>query len=499
MRWLGFALAVLLPLMDLAWNLTHLNIGLVDFYGVTLPALGLVQNGAWPATPYFPAGYPLLLIPAGMLGSTLVGGYVLSAIGAMLALTGVRRLALELGAAEEWTLAAIALAWAEPSFRVTAGAPTPDMLMTGIGVWFIWSAVAMWRGSSDTPAADQRRQPWIMAACSFTLPLLRYHAYVLVLPVLALLLAAGKLRFDFRRRPFEPGPASYAPIVLGSLLLAAVINYLPYYVQHHYLPSSAAPLQIRVGLEEEKPTFFTSTDQLFQRYSAFADFARRRSIVRDYGMGTLAKHAASQLGRFLRRPPVALALLLLIIGAFSRRLQRGELLLGTFIVLYSLALAVAYYTPRSALLVVLLGVALCLAVAPRVIPFKTDIVLAVISALLLIAYWPAGNFARANFAQRAQYAQLSRDTAAMLKDKGISPEDYISTDMRIIRLPRLGNPWQKPFLTLDESWLDDPAIFNTQMPGYRDEDGAFSAHVTSDPRGGKSPSDPPASGDSRGQ
>ncbi|MDQ3023667.1 MAG: hypothetical protein M3R04_04660, partial [bacterium] len=149
MRWTR-VLLVVLPFVDLAWNHTHLNIGLADFYGLTLPAYGLVQNSAWPATPYFPAGYPLLLIPFGLLGSTLVGGYLLSAIGGTLALAAVRRLAFEFGLSEGVATLCAVLAWIAPSFRIVAGSPSVDALFTGIALWFIWAAIRMWREKAAT-------------------------------------------------------------------------------------------------------------------------------------------------------------------------------------------------------------------------------------------------------------------------------------------------------------------------------------------------------------
>src|SRR5688500_6546718 len=148
---LSLALGILLPLTDLAWNLTHLNIGLSDFFGLTLPAYGLVKNGAWPATPYFPAGYPLLLIPFGLLGSTLIGGYMLSAASAMLALGGVRWLALVFGLTPALTVILVALAWLSPSFRVVAGSPSVDMAYTGLAIWFLWAAIALWRTGKGSP------------------------------------------------------------------------------------------------------------------------------------------------------------------------------------------------------------------------------------------------------------------------------------------------------------------------------------------------------------
>jgi hypothetical protein len=460
-RWITVLLIVGLPALDLVWNLTHLNIGSVEFYGVTLPALGLVQHGAWPATPYFPAGYPLLLIPFGLTGSTLIGGYILAAFGGILALAGARRLAFELGVSAEWSLAAVALAWAAPTFRITAGMPTPDMLYTGLGVWFLWSAVAVWKRASPAPI-------WVLTLTACALLLLKYQGYVLVVPVLAALILAGRLGnpLAFKRRPFDPAPARYAQLIIGALVLAYLLNYVPFAIRNGAWMSGASGLQVRTGLEMDAPIFFRDIETFHTRYGAFADFARKRSIIGDYGLTTIVRHTAKQFWRFVRRPPVMLTVLLLGAALALRRLRPGEMLLALVIVGYSLVLALAYYTPQSALLQVIAGMALCLALAARVMPRRSDLALAAVCVLLLAAYWPAGRFARANIAERLHFAELSQQTADLIRAENASPQENLSFDMRIIWPPGLGNPWQKPYPHKSGSWLNDPAIRHDQLPGY---------------------------------
>jgi hypothetical protein len=123
MRALVLFTVIGLPLADLAWNLSHLNIGLADFYGLAAFAHGLVAHGMWPATPYFPPGYPLLLVPFGLVGSVLVGGYVLSAIGLCLALWALYRLGREWGLARGTALLICMFAWLDPVYRPPAGSP----------------------------------------------------------------------------------------------------------------------------------------------------------------------------------------------------------------------------------------------------------------------------------------------------------------------------------------------------------------------------------------
>jgi hypothetical protein len=64
---------------------------------------------------------------------------------------------------------------------------------------------------------------------------------------------------------------------------------------------------------------------------------------------------------------------------------------------------------------------------------------------------------------------LSQQVAERLEHAGADPATHIAADMRTIRLPRLDNAWQKPYLYLDDTWLNDPAIRDAQLPGYVDE------------------------------
>jgi hypothetical protein len=470
MRVLPAVLSVALPLLDLLWNLTHLNIGLVDFYGLSLPAAGFVENGMWPATPYFPAGYPLLLVPFGLLGSTLIGGYVLSFAGAVLALAAVRRLALEFEVPADWTLGAIALAWAMPCFRIVAGSPSVDMLYTGVALWFLWGALRLWRVDTwfkydpelETFAMTPKRRIqdldyrllFLLMGTAEALALLRYHAVLLVLPILLVLWI---------------GRGFYKAFIFGLLGLASamLLNLAPHYSQQgHWMPS-AAGLQVRVGLEADRPTHFASTEELFDNYSEFATQARQSSVLRDYSFGQLATHTLKAWGLYLRRPPVAFALLLCAAAVLLRRLPIGGLTTVLWALGYTLALSPAYYTPRAALLPALALLPVCLVLAARLLLRRPDFALAVASVLLLLSYWPAGRFARADMAQRRHYAQVSRRATDTLKVMELDPAGFVVPDMRIILLPDGGNPWQRPLRTLNQTWLDDPAIDPRQLPGYR--------------------------------
>jgi hypothetical protein len=449
-RWTWVVL-VALPLLDLAWNLTHLNIGLADFYGLTLPAYGFLTSGAWPATPYFPAGYPLLLIPFGLAGSTLVGGYILSAIGGVLALFALRRTALEFELREWLALLCAALGWLIPSYRIVAGSPSVDSLFTGIALWFIWAAVRMWRERS----ADHRTFAIMMFACA-ALPLLRYHATVLLVPVLIVILVSRR--------------ATRAAVMCVLVVLLIVgANYLSWYQAYAGWMPGVVGIQIRNGIEADYRINYATPEQIYADYPAFVERARSVPLFDDYSAAVVLKHTAKSYYYFVRRPTVAFTLLLLGAAlALGRRLQPGVVVLSLWALGYTLALSPAYYTPRGALLpelavlplIPLIGLLLSGARLARW-------VVSGVVVLLLAAEWRAGRFARAMLAETVHFAQVSRQFSAYLHANGIDPVEVVVSDSRVIWLPAgvRPNPWSLPFPRTEQYWTEDPAVDRRQVAG----------------------------------
>jgi hypothetical protein len=496
-RWrslLPLAGCVALPLLDLAWNLTHLNIGLSDFYGLALAARALALHGAWPQTPYFPVLYPLLLVPFGLGGSALVGGYVLSAGGLMLALFAVRRLALTLCPAAAGDCAAalvVPLAWLLPVWRVAAGSPSVDALYTGLGLWFITAAVTAWKATSVLVAATSRppgdpspgRDPasysapprkafkglptvivlWLSA---FLLPLLRYHAVVLVLPIALLLFLRVRGRWA-------------AAAVLKSAVAALAFNYLGFVIANGQPLPAVAELQIRTGIELEQRLHFASPQELWDNYADLCDRTRSVPLLADYSVNQLGRHVAANLGMFLRQPAVVLALILVVVVAVAHqlsrrrpgvpqfRLQPGEALLALWLVLYCLALSLAYYTARAALLPALAGLALGLALAVRSpLRWKVPACLGV----LLTGYLAASGFARADLASRTYYARASRELDRARAADGVEIDATLAGDTRLV--PLRGNAWCLPYIAAHGSWLDDPATPALLVGGWQHLDPA---------------------------
>lgn len=346
---------IVLPLLDLIWNLTHLNIGLVDFYGLAAFAQGCAVNGAWPATPYFPAGYSLLLIPGGLMGSVLIWGYCLSCLGHSIALWSIDRLIRLFGGSQGLALAAIIVAWLAPVYRIVAGSPSVDALCTGLGLWFMVAALAIWRGSQPAtdlaPATVGLAQTgarlgsavaelprWAgmgLAVPAILLPVLRYHALVLLLPVLLVL-------FFWRRRSWQVVLTAAVAVVL-----AVGFNQVTYLSEYHQPQASATELQIRTGLEiTQGGTYYESTEALFADYPAFCEHARSNSLLADYPVTSLLRHVGANWVSYLKRTPIVLAVLgVLLLLAIRRPGLAGLPLAAGWIACYTLTLSAAYYTP----------------------------------------------------------------------------------------------------------------------------------------------------------
>jgi len=443
-------LIVLLVLMDLAWNLSHFNSGLVDVLGLLGFTRSWVQLHAWPASPYFPAGYPLLLAIGGYLGNALAGGYVISAAGLATGLWALYRLVRELGGNRWLGLAALVLAWLLPAYRIIAGSPSVDPLYTGLALWFIAASVALWRfAAADRPVLKINELPpwagWGLTIPVLILPLIRYHAIVLVLPVLLIVTIARP-----RLRPFLRW--SWA-----ALLAAFAFNYSSYYAAYHEPIPSVTAIQIRSGLEYRFGLAYPTPEHLYSDYVGFCRYARSNSVVADYGWPRLIEHTLKDWLFFLRRPPVALALVLALVLWFRRRLPVGAALLALWIPAYCLALSPAYYTARSAALPALTALGLALVLSARVLSGRRSWV-GVIAAIALIGFgsWYASSYAQSIYAERYRYASYSLEVDRVVAEQGWHWTAVVTNDIRVI--PLTNNPWCWPYLHTELSWTDDPAI-----------------------------------------
>jgi hypothetical protein len=510
-------LCIALPLIDLAWNLTHLNIGLPDFYGLALPARAFALHGAWPQTPYFPALYPLLLVPFGLAGSVLVGGYILSAGGLILALLAVRRLTALLvgtgvslsavgtpvrasaipplgspadsltavptpdaltGVPTGLSALVILLAWIMPVWRVVAGSPSVDALYTGLGLWFLAAAVEVWLSgvgaararpgpatagpyrATATARGTARSTVIILWLAALILPLLRYHAIILVFPVLlGLLLCRPRARWTAR-----------AALLAG--ISGVVVNYVGYLLAYGELLPQVAQLQIRCGIEFEQHIHYPTPQALWDDYAAFAQHGRSTPLLEDYSVEQVAKHILKNWLMFLRQPAVLLALVLVILGARSIKLadprlratSQLPLILVSWLLFYILSLSLAYYTARAALLPCLVGLAvLSFLMTTPAMPIRYGLV-----AVLLLGYLAGSRFAVQDFQQRMHWTETSRSLWkwSINNEFGAQiPEQYLTP---ITQGLVWTEPWCMPWQPARRSgsWLSDPAIPPRLVEGW---------------------------------
>lgn len=445
---------LLLPLIDLGWNLTHLNVGLVDFMGVAGFARGWAENGAWPATPYFPAGYPLLLAPFGHLaeltgvGGVLQGGYILASFGGCLLLAGIWRLARHWGLGTWWGTAAVALMWLSPELRVTAGAPAPDLLATGAGACFMALACETW----DLDVRDRRRAiPMALAAGASVF--LRYHMLLLALPV-AVVLAA--------RRPTRAAGVA----VLGSIALVLLINHGAYWLQFHAHLPGAAMLQVRTGLSFRYARPYTSPRDLFNNYPEFVQHSHVTPLLAEYSPAEIARHLALDWMQYLRRPGVATGICLAGLAfTLRRRLAGSQRLALIWLLLFTLSLSPAYYVPRAAVLPVAIGVLLALSAAGVVLPRRGKECQFLAAALLLCGYVAASRFALSDYRLRYMASKASEAVGALAKREGLDWETMGHFSAYVYRIE--GNPWFDRGILLHTTWLDDPDIRQVQYPDRR--------------------------------
>jgi hypothetical protein len=457
MRWLVALTIIILPLLDLAWNLTHIQSGLPDIFGLLAFAQAFAESAIWPATPYFPAGYPLLLVPGGLLGNALAGGYALSAAGMVITLWALYRLMRSFECQRWLALLAVVLAWLSPVYRLPAGNPSVDALYTGLGMWFIAAAVCCWQATARGSAGQREILPyWVrLGIClpPLLLPLLRYHAVILVLPVLLAL-------FIWRRRWWR-----LLMVATSAVLLAVSFNYMTYYLAYGEAVKPVVGIQIRCGLEFDYRINYATPEHMYVDYIALCQQARTSSVLTDYGPELMAKHTLRSTYYFLRRPPVALAIVLTVVAVLWRRkLPPGVGIIITWVPLYCLALSPAYYTPRSALLPVLVALAAALLLLRFLVPARALALAALITVLALLGgFWRASRYAQLIYQERLHFAQLSSDFNVIQQRQGWANEEIVATVARV--LPLSNNPWGLPFPHTETFWTDDPAVRKKQTPG----------------------------------
>ena len=350
--------------------------------------------------------------------------------------------------------AVIGLCWVAPVWRVTAGSPSVDALYTGLGAWFIVSALAVLnKGEGEGSGGFWSTAGFLGAPAACIL--LRYHALVLAAPVLAvlLLLARGRAR-------------RLSAAALSLLLAAYCFNYLSYYAAFREPQRPAALVQVATGLELEDHARYATADGLWNDYAAFAGRVRSSSLLQAATAPRFLAHTARTWVMFLRQPALMLALALAALAlALRRGTPTGMPLLVLWIACYTLALSPAYYTARAAVLPAALAVCATFALGRSLLQRQSlwPPALAALTGLLCIGYTAAGQFARQDLGERRALANASLWADTLVAGAGLSRERVASTDWRVLPLTR--DPWAEPYLTLSGSWLDDPAVKPAQRAG----------------------------------
>jgi hypothetical protein len=276
---------------------------------------------------------------------------------------------------------------------------------------------------------------------------------ILVLPVLLAL-------FIWRKRWWR-----LLVVAASAILLAVSFNYITYYLVYGEAVKPVVGIQIRCGLEFDYRVNYATPEHMYVDYIALCQQARTSSVLTDYGPELMAKHTLRSAYYFLRRPPVALAILLTMIAVlWRRRLPPGVGILVTWVLLYCQALSPAYYTPRSALLPVLAALGVSLLLVRFLVPARALAIAAVVTTLALLGgFWRASRYAQLVYQERLHFAQISHEFNLIQQQQGWANEEIVATDARV--LPLSDNPWGLPFPHTEMFWTDDPAVRKEQTPG----------------------------------
>lgn len=309
----------------------------------------LADSGRLLVSPYFPPGYPLLvwvLVQAGLVA--LNAGVLLAALGTGLSAGAVAYMARlwRLPAAPALGLGLLA-ATLPDVFEIGCN-PHVDALYTGLGLVFISAAL---RALIARPNAGV----WLSALLSAVLVLtLRWHAALLVAPVLLVLLCV--------RRSRRLGLA-----LLVCSLLAAGWCYWALYVTCGSL-ELAAGKQVAVGYVMRQPDGVDSMHAIYQNYDSFLPQLPRFSWLQ------AADNIAANYVEFLTRKAVLIgaAAWLLALLIFRRCVPHSAWLL-LLIAGYTLAVSPTYFTPRASALPELCGMLLLAAAVSVALPWGQDI------------------------------------------------------------------------------------------------------------------------------
>ena len=303
-----------------------------------------VADGGYPLTPYFPAGYPVLLWLLVQTGLTaLTSGVLLSAIGTGLSAAAVCWTALRLKLPSYLSLALGLLALTLPDVFTLAFNPHLDALYTGLALWVLALALAILAGD------DRKALTGGLVTALVILGFLRFEALLLALP-LGLVLVCHKR------------PARTA----GWWLLLFVLVFAPFhYSQLSQQTGSWQPAafdQVRASqasLYDRGATEQVSTD--------YAEFLK---TAPPFSLRMAVDNARSTWPQYLLRRALWLGLAVWLVAILVGRYPLRSHWLVLFILGYTLAAAPVGFTPQASALaelaaLLLIAQALAALLAPR--------------------------------------------------------------------------------------------------------------------------------------
>jgi len=300
----------------------------------------MLADSRLPVSPYFPAGYPLLLLLLKLTGlSALTAGMALAAFGTGLSAGAVAYCARLFKLPPAVALGLALLAASLPDVFQIALNPHLDALYTGLAAVFIACALRAIVADSGPAVAVTGV---IAAALLLTL---RFHALLVVVPVALVLFCWPRV-----------GSRRLAVYALITTVLISLWSGWALYVTTGSL-DTAVPAQIAIGREYREHGDEAAL-RIFNDYAAWREAVAKPSIddILDGVKANWPVFVARQVSfpgyqLWLPRPVYALALLFWLIALIAvRRLPPTSILLLLFIGGYTLAVSPTYFTPRASAL-----------------------------------------------------------------------------------------------------------------------------------------------------
>ncbi|MBN2083564.1 hypothetical protein JW859_15320 [bacterium] len=436
----GAGVVAALAVVALNWQHALSN---ADFIYMCCAARYLADGGV-PVTPYFPAGYPVLLGLLTLTGLTaLKSGVLLSAAGTCLSISAVVWTALRLKLPVYLSLALGLLALTLPDVFEIAFNPHLDALYTGLGLWILALALAVLAGD-DRPALD-----WWLVALSLLLISLRYHAVIIVLPVALVLV--------FRMTKAHRAGATL--LIITQIAVGFCFAWLNFTTGSF---NTAAADQVRTG--HVYLANYDAVDLIFTDYAEFLETAPPVSSR------MVAENVARVWPQYLLRRALWLGLAFWLVAILVGRYPPRSHWLVLFMLGYTLAVAPTYFTPRASALpelaaLLLLAQSLAALLAPRRdMPARSLRTAGVLFTLMLVCgsgynLWREVPVVRHWWRLNADVVAANEEALATAGGERLhlfGPMDYTAWPV--------SGRYNLPGAAYSRFWLDDPRVAHLVDP-----------------------------------